>query len=514
MSDENNNYNTSKNEEYVNAIDNIINDYKYQLAALKDKSTSVLKKAKQNSQNFIEDDNLKKQISNLEQEYYLKNDNFNIQLQNDNLRLQKENTSFKVKNSQLIENLKEKENLVKELLGKISLLEKEILECKTQLIEYEKNKMKEIEESKNKIKEELYNEMKKINEERNSNKKIIIDFFEFFNQNMDLYNKSQIINCGNSALIKYDEENKNNSNEQYSSFAISTLNNFINKIMGDNQEMFEELMKYKNIIDKQKNNINNNNINNNNINNNNISMDNINNQSNFDNNDDVKNRNLTLKKQLSNFFPNENKIENENNNKFDDSYNNNEFGNDYNNNNKLVKKSNEQFDNQFMNQNFNQFNNQQLLNNLNKNQNLNQFKNNQNLHVFNEYKKNIKNNFNNIQNIQNLDIEQELLNNKQFKYNENIIHTINSMNNINIPQKMNINYSNANITNKSNQTSVENSFLNFTNDISKMERNNIQQKIQQSQSFTGFEGPIQRLKMKISELENKIKSNNENDDDD
>ena len=243
-------------------------------------------------------------------------------------------------------------------------------------------------------------------------------------------------------------------------------------------------------------------------------MDNINNQSNFDNNDDVKNRNLTLKKQLSNFFPNENKIENENNNKFDDSYNNNEFGNYYNNNNKLVKNSNEQFDNQFMNQNFNQFNNQQLLNNLNKNQNLNQFKNNQNLHVFNEYKKNIKNNFNNIQNIQNLDIEQELLNNKQFKYNENIIHTINSMNNINIPQKMNINYSNANITNKNNQTSVENSFLNFTNNISKLERNNIQQKIQQSQSFTGFEGPIQRLKMKISELENKIKSNNENDDDD
>ena len=46
MSDEKNNYNTSNNEEYVNAIDNIINDYKYQLAALKDKSTSVVKKNK------------------------------------------------------------------------------------------------------------------------------------------------------------------------------------------------------------------------------------------------------------------------------------------------------------------------------------------------------------------------------------------------------------------------------------------------------------------------------------
>ena len=67
---------------------------------------------------------------------------------------------------------------------------------------------------------------------------------------------------------------------------------------------------------------------------------------------------------------------------------------------------------------------------------------------------------------------------------------------------------------QSNQTSVENSFLNFTNNISKIEKNNIQQKINQSQSFTGFEGPIQRLKMKISELENKIKSNNGNDDDD
>ena len=498
MSDENNNYNISKNEEYVNAIDNIINDYKYQLAALKDKSTSVLKKAKQNSQNFIEDDNLKKQISNLEQEYYLKNDNFNIQLQNDNLRLQKENTSFKVKNSQLIENLKEKENLVKELLGKISLLEKEILECKTQLIEYEKNKIKEIEELKNKIKEESYIEIKKIIEERNSDKKIIMDFFEFFNQNMDLYNKSQIINCGNSALIKYDEENKNNSNEQYSSFAISTLNNFINKIMGDNQEMFEELMKYKNIIDKQNNNINNN-----------ISMENINNKSNIDNNDNNQYQNLTLKKQLSNFFPNGNKIENKNNNnrfenEFDDN-NDNEIENKY--KNKLGIKSTSQFNNQFINQNFNQFNNQQSLNQLNTNQNLNQFKKNENLNEYNEYKNNINNNF---QNIQNLNIEQELLNNNQFKFNEKIIHTIKSMNNINIP---NFNYSNANITNNSNQNSVENSFLNFTNNISKIEKNNIQQKINQSQSFTGFEGPIQRLKMKISELENKIKSNNENDDD-
>ena len=498
MSDEKNNYNTSNNEEYVNAIDNIINDYKYQLAALKDKSTSVLKKAKQNSQNFIEDDNLKKQISNLEQEYYLKNDNFNIQLQNDNLRLQKENTSFKVKNSQLIENLKEKENLVKELLGKISLLEKEILECKTQLIEYEKNKIKEIEELKNKIKEESYIEIKKIIEERNSDKKIIMDFFEFFNQNMDLYNKSQIINCGNSALIKYDEENKDNSNEQYSSFAISILNNFINKIMGDNQEMFEELMKYKNIIDKQNNNINNN-----------ISMENINNKSNIDNNDNNQYQNLTLKKQLSNFFPNGNKIENKNNNnrfenEFDDN-NDNEIENKY--KNKLGIKSTSQFNNQFINQNFNQFNNQQSLNQLNTNQNLNQFKKNENLNEYNEYKNNINNNF---QNIQNLNIEQELLNNNQFKFNEKIIHTIKSMNNINIP---NFNYSNANITNNSNQNSVENSFLNFTNNISKIEKNNIQQKINQSQSFTGFEGPIQRLKMKISELENKIKSNNENDDD-
>ena len=510
MSDENNNYNTSKNEEYVNAIDNIINDYKYQLAALKDKSSSVLKKAKKNINNIIEDEYLNNQISNLEQEYYSKNDNFKIQLQNDNFRLQKENTSFKVKNSKLIENLKEKENSVKELLDKISLLEKEILECKTQLIEYEKNKIKEIEESKNQIKEELNIEIKKITEQRNSDKKIIIDFFEFFNQNMDLYNKSQIINCGNSALIKYDEENKNNSNEQYSSFAISTLNNFINKIMGDNQEMFEELMKYKNIIDKQKNNINNNNINNNNINNNNISMDNINNQSNFDNNDDVKNRNLTLKKQLSNFFPNGNKIENKNNNnrfenEFDDN-NDNEIENKY--KNKLGIKSSSQFNNQFINQNFNQFNNQQSLNQLNTNQNLNQFKKNENLNEYNEYKNNINNNF---QNIQNLNIEQELLNNNQFKFNEKIIHTIKSMNNINIP---NFNYSNANITNNSNQNSVENSFLNFTNNISKIEKNNIQQKINQSQSFTGFEGPIQRLKMKISELENKIKSNNGNDDDD
>ena len=464
MSKEKNN-NIYNNEAYVNEIDKIINEYKNQLAILKDKSASVVQLVNKNNQN-IEDNNTI-QTSILNSNYCNDDNSFNVQLQNDNLRLQKENTNYKLRNNQLIENLNERENLISQLSEKISFLENEIIEYKNKLIEYEKNKIKEIEEIKNKLTEESSLSVKKINEERNIDRKIIKDFFDFFNKNIDLYNKSQIINCGNSAKIQFDEDNKENKNEKYSSFAISTLNSFINKIIGDNQEMFEELMKYKNIIDKQNNELYNN-INNNNQN------------QNF-NIEDIKYENLILKKQLTNLMNNENlvrfkevKVENELNNNY-------ERVNENNNENFLVEKNPE---NNFQNNEENFFNQNQF--NLNKENN-----------IINVSKINYENNPNK--------------NDNKFQFNNDMIYSINNLKNINKPQKKIKNFSNNTTNNFQNQ--IKNNSTNQNNNQMKIRSNN-EQIIHQSQSFTGFEGPIQRLKMKITELEEKIKSNKEKDEED
>ena len=117
-------------EEFSNEIENIINDYKNQFEILKNKSNLILNYSKRN-------------LSNLEEDYkinenYSPTQNFNVELKNDNLKLQKENTNLKFKYNQLIESLKEKENLLNLLSEKNNDLENQILEYKNQLIENEK----------------------------------------------------------------------------------------------------------------------------------------------------------------------------------------------------------------------------------------------------------------------------------------------------------------------------------------------------------------------------------------
>ena len=259
-------------EEFSNEIENIINDYKNQFEILKNKSNLILNYSKRN-------------ISNLEEDYkinenYSPTQNFNVELKNDNLKLQKENTNLKFKYNQLIESLKEKENLLNLLSEKNNDLEKQILEYKNQLIENEKVD----EELNNKSLKIPFPKKKKIKEEKDIERKIINYFFDFFNSNINLFKNSQILNS--ETIIKFDEENKE-KNEKNSLYIISILNSFVNKIMKDNQEMFNELMKYKDIIDIQHSNIKN------------VTQDSL---------EDIKQENIMLKKQLSTFI-NENQDE-------------------------------------------------------------------------------------------------------------------------------------------------------------------------------------------------------------
>jgi hypothetical protein len=397
------------NEEFSNEIDNIINDYKNQFEILKNKSNLILNYSKRN-------------LSNLEEDYkinenYSPTQNFNVELKNDNLKLQKENTNLKFKYNQLIESLKEKENLLNLLSEKNNDLENQILEYKNQLIENEKVD----EELNNKSLKIPFPKKKKIKEEKDIERKIINYFFDFFNSNINLFKNSQILNS--ETKIKFDEENKE-KNEKNSLYIISILNSFINKIMKDNQEMFNELMKYKDIIDIQHSNIKN------------VTQDSL---------EDIKQENIMLKKQLSTFI---NENQDEINIEFEDKCN------------KEIKKNKSEIN-------------------------------------MEKYYENIKN----------LNIEKEKINNS-IKFDENIIHPVYSMNNINSNnlQRNILNYQFF-TNNNSSKSSVENLFNN--SNLNSSINNNKKHEIHSSQSLNTLNNPIQRLKKKIYDLEKRIKESND-----
>jgi hypothetical protein len=397
------------NEEFSNEIDNIINDYKNQFEILKNKSNLILNYSKRN-------------LSNLEEDYkinenYSPTQNFNVELKNDNLKLQKENTNLKFKYNQLIESLKEKENLLNLLSEKNNDLENQILEYKNQLIENEKVD----EELNNKSLKIPFPKKKKIKEEKDIERKIINYFFDFFNSNINLFKNSQILNS--ETKIKFDEENKE-KNEKNSLYIISILNSFLNKIMKDNQEMFNELMKYKDIIDIQHSNIKN------------VTQDSL---------EDIKQENIMLKKQLSTFI---NENQDEINIEFEDKCN------------KEIKKNKSEIN-------------------------------------MEKYYENIKN----------LNIEKEKINNS-IKFDENIIHPVYSMNNIdsNNLQRNILNHQFF-TNNNSSKSSVENLFNN--SNLNSSINNNKKHEIHSSQSLNTLNNPIQRLKKKIYDLEKRIKESND-----
>ena len=397
------------NEEFSNEIDNIINDYKNQFEILKNKSNLILNYSKRN-------------LSNLEEDYkinenYSPTQNFNVELKNDNLKLQKENTNLKFKYNQLIESLKEKENLLNLLSEKNNDLENQILEYKNQLIENEKVD----EELNNKSLKIPFPKKKKIKEEKDIERKIINYFFDFFNSNINLFKNSQILIS--ETKIKFDEENKE-KNEKNSLYIISILNSFLNKIMKDNQEMFNELMKYKDIIDIQHSNIKN------------VTQDSL---------EDIKQENIMLKKQLSTFI---NENQDEINIEFEDKCN------------KEIKKNKSEIN-------------------------------------MEKYYENIKN----------LNIEKEKINNS-IKFDENIIHPVYSMNNINSNnlQRNILNYQFF-TNNNSSKSSVENLFNN--SNLNSSINNNKKHEIHSSQSLNTLNNPIQRLKKKIYDLEKRIKESND-----
>ena len=180
--------------------------------------------------------------------------NIEDEIKNQQRRLNQNLCDEKIELSEKLCNQKQEfENMKRNLEREICLRENKIEEIKKEnCIQIEKMK-EEFENQLKNIQNEMNNkniELEKLIEKYNNNLKIISDLFLFFHQNIKLFNNSEIINC-NGDDIKYDD-NDLNKNLKCSDFIFKTLNNFICKILNDNKEMFELLLKDKNELLKNK----------------------------------------------------------------------------------------------------------------------------------------------------------------------------------------------------------------------------------------------------------------------
>ena len=200
--------------------------------------------------------------NNPERKYYNKNnisDELMTEMENDNIKLGAALTSEKAKVVQMVNLLKEKENEINNLKKQIDNFDAKINEIENKYqniintIEQQQSiKINDIynnmSDEKNKLKLD-YNEIKRNNEvqleqansELTNNKKIIKIFFDLFNKNIDLVNKTEIFQGPKITPSNYTEDN--------AFLAVETLDKLINKLVQDNKDLFNELVRLKSEID-------------------------------------------------------------------------------------------------------------------------------------------------------------------------------------------------------------------------------------------------------------------------
>ena len=365
MSEENNNDyilnpNYSK-PNFVNQIDDIINKYKSQLEQLKNNGinqknqeqsietlpivTTATLQSKTLSSLMDAQETKKENVQNISTKF---SSELKKELQNDNIKLQSALTSEKLNSVKLNSQI---ENYELEL----SKSKQEIAELQNQLINQGEEFMSQI--------NNINNDIQKIKDENNININIIQRFFELFNKNIDLFNKSKIISCDKNTRINYLENDYEGNNQKLSVFVVNNLDILINKLLQDNKELYEQLIESKKIFDEQ-----------NNL------------QREMDGVREIKEENLILKEQLKNLMK-ENEIFQKENLKMK---NNLIELNNYINNNLNVSNNNQINDvhNNYRNNYFNNYKRQRINSHINYNNN-----------IAND--KNIKENYNSSTNIKN-----------------------------------------------------------------------------------------------------------------
>ena len=238
----------------IQQVDKIISKYKIQLEQIKPRKNIYSLTNMNNS--LIKEDNIN---NNTYSKY--NNDRKNIlaqEMENDNLKLGSALTLEKSKVVQLLNLLKIKENEINNLKQqidgfeyKLSDLEKKYQEIIESMRQEQQNKINELyKKMSNEINKANINLddnkknneilLEKYNKELNKNNKIIKIFFDFFNKNIEVYKKTEILKGEQNFIIK-----SKDYSEDKAVLAIETWDKLINKLFQDNKDLYNELVRLK-----------------------------------------------------------------------------------------------------------------------------------------------------------------------------------------------------------------------------------------------------------------------------
>lgn len=238
----------------INTNTNTKNNYNYNFNYKNDFSDLKLPECNKNKDNIYSNNK-----SNNNNFYPIGNNNLNDDLsqeiRNDNMKLGSALTMEKSKVVQLLNLLKIKEGEINNLKQQIDSFEIKIneIENKYQNIihsleskQYEKlnDIYNNLSNEKNQFKIDYdnikrNNELKfeQINDELRNYQKVMKLFFDLFNKNIDLFNKTEILPDKN-IFIK-----ENNFNEENAYLAVDVIDKLINKLVQDNKDLFNELIR-------------------------------------------------------------------------------------------------------------------------------------------------------------------------------------------------------------------------------------------------------------------------------
>ena len=240
----------------IQQVDKIISKYKTQLEQLKPRKNLYSLTNKNNS--FMQEDNIN---SNTYLKYNNEKKNKSIltqEMENDNIKLGSALTLEKSKVVQLLNLLKIKENEINNLKQqidgfefKLSDLEKKYQEIIESMRQEQQNKINELyKKMSNEINKANINLddnkknneilLEKYNKELNKNNKIIKIFFDFFNKNIEVYKKTEILKGEQNFIIK-----SKDYSEDKAVLAIETWDKLINKLFQDNKDLYNELVRLK-----------------------------------------------------------------------------------------------------------------------------------------------------------------------------------------------------------------------------------------------------------------------------
>ena len=242
----------------IEQVDKIISKYKNQLEQIKPRR--YLEETNFNNFDIREEDDINNNYNTYNK--FNNDDRKNMpfltqEMEKDNIKLGSALSLEKSKVVQLLNLLKIKETEINDLKNQIDNFEIKLNEIKTK---YQDIIRSMEQEQTNKL-NELYNKMSdennriqlnlnenqrnnelmlgKYNYELSKNEKINKIFFDFFNKNIEIYKKTEIL-IGENLLI-----NEKDYSEEKAILAIETWDKLINKLFQDNKDLYNELVRLK-----------------------------------------------------------------------------------------------------------------------------------------------------------------------------------------------------------------------------------------------------------------------------